>query len=65
MGLMNNVKINRVKIVGVHTAEDTKVLVTHNMSIYSILVEYFDGHVELKECTFKDMKQYEKYLYID
>ena len=45
-----NVKnVNRAKIVGVRTAQDTKMLATYNYGIYSVLVEYNDGSRTLSE----------------
>lgn len=44
MGIFGQKKqIQRAKIIGVRTAEDTKTLVTVNYGVYCFLVEYTDG----------------------
>ena len=56
--------IRRIKIVGVRTAQQTKVMATYNYGIYSLLIEYTDGHraiVEV-EADSKDMKAYLPYI---
>lgn len=65
MGILKGVSVNRVKVLGVRTAEETKVLATYNSSIYCILIEYGDGRRELKECTTKEMASYIKYIDMD
>ena len=62
MGIMGTIKkitapypeedIVKARIVGVRTAEDTKVLATYNYGIYSVLIKYKDGTVELAEEQF-------------
>lgn len=47
--IYNGKKVERVKVIGVRTAEQTKVLGTYNFGIYSFLVEYEDGSVEIAE----------------
>lgn len=65
MGLISSIKISRVKVLGVRTAHETKVLATYNSSIYCILIEHADGSRELKECTTKEMTPYIKYIDMD
>ena len=57
--------IERVKVLGVRTAEQTKVLATYNSTIYCILIDYSNNTRELKECTTKEMAQYINYIDID
>lgn len=47
--IYNGKKVVRTKVIGVRTAEQTKVLGTYNFGIYSFLVEYEDGSVEIAE----------------
>ena len=49
MGVLSNLRINRVVVLGVRTAEQTKIFATHNYSIYCLMVEYENGHRELVE----------------
>ena len=48
----------RAIVLGVRTAEQTKVLATYNSSVYSLLVEYDDGFREILELSLKDMRPY-------
>lgn len=41
--------IARVKVIGVRTAQQTKVMTTYNYGVYSFLVEYVDGTIEIEE----------------
>lgn len=56
--------ISRIKIVGVRTAQQTKVMATYNYGIYSLLIEYTDGHRGLVEveADSRDMKTYLPYI---
>lgn len=65
MGLMDSKTIRRVKVLGVREGEQTKVFATHNTTVYSVLVEYMDGHRELDECEAKEMGKYIKYISMD
>ena len=47
--MYNGKKVAVVKVIGVRTAEQTKVLGTYNFGIYSFLVQYEDGSVEIVE----------------
>lgn len=47
--LYNGKKVKRAKVVGVRTAEETRIMATYNYGIYSFLVQYEDGTVELVE----------------
>ena len=65
MAFANPLKqIERVRVLGVRTAEQTKVLATHNSSIYCILVLYTNGQRELKECDAKEMGKYLEFIKI-
>lgn len=48
----NGKTVVAARIVGVRTAQDTKVLATYNYGVYSILVQYDTGEVELVEEQF-------------
>lgn len=48
----NGMNVVYARIVGVRTAQDTKVLATYNYGVYSILVQYDTGEVELVEEKF-------------
>lgn len=65
MGLLNDLKnpkppegLVRVKVLGVRTAEETKVMATYNSTIYCCLLMYADGHRELTEVDGNGMKRY-------
>ena len=57
-------KIQAVKVLGVRTAEETKVLATYNSSVYCCLVIYNDGSRELVEVPHKKMGQYVPYIIV-
>ena len=52
----------RVKVLGVRTAMDSKLLGTVNYGIYSLLIERKNGKVEVIEVEYKDMNRYAKYI---
>lgn len=52
----------RAMVLGVRTAEQTKVLATYNSTMYSLLVEYSDGSREIMELDAKEMKPYLKLI---
>lgn len=54
----------RAMVLGVRTAEQTKVLATYNSAMYSLLVEYSDGSREIMELDAKEMKPYLKLIRI-
>ena len=56
-------RIRRVVVLGVRTAEQTKIFATHNYSIYCLMVEYENGNRELVECNTKEMGKYLPYIY--
>lgn len=65
MGLLNDLKnpkppegLERVKVLGVRTAEETKVMATYNSTIYCCLLIFADGHRELIETNGNGMKTY-------
>lgn len=53
-------KIQKVKLLGIRTAEQTKVFSTINSSMYCMIVLYTDGTKELVECESKEFQA--KYL---
>ena len=57
--------ISRVKVLGIRTGEQTKVLATYNTSVYCVLIEYSDGTRALDECEGKAMQQYLPYIDMD
>ena len=52
----------RVKVLGVRTAMDSKLLGTVNYGIYSLLLEHKNGKYEAIEVEYKDMNRYAKYI---
>lgn len=58
----NKKTIRAVKVLGVRSAEETKVLATYNTTIYSVLVEYSDGSRAIDECDAKHMSVYLPYI---
>lgn len=53
-------EIKKVKLLGIRTAEQTKVFSTVNSSMYCMIVLYTDGTKELIECESKEFQK--KYL---
>lgn len=56
--------IERVHVLGIRTAEQTKVFATYNSSVYSILVIYDTGEREILECDIKEMNKYINYIIV-
>ena len=52
----------RVKVLGVRTVMDSKLLGTVNYGIYSLLLERRNGKFEVIEVEYKDMNRYAKYI---
>ena len=65
LGKKETLPINRVKFMGVRTAEQTKILATYNSTLYCFLIEYEDGSRELVEYNGGDKKLNELLQYID
>ena len=63
MGMFNK-KVVRARIVGVRTAMDTKVLGTENYGVYSFLVEYEDGKIDVKEVKYGSIEMKELLLHV-
>lgn len=58
-------EIKKVKLLGIRTAEQTKVLGTWNSSLYCLLIIYADNSRDLVECESKEFqKKYLEYLEI-
>lgn len=55
-------KLVSVKVLGVRTAEQTKVLSTVNSTIYCIMLVYSNGARELEEVDTKKMAKYLPYI---
>ena len=51
-----------VKVLGVRTVEQTKVLATYNSTIYCLMLIYSDGRRELEEVEAKKMSKYLQYI---
>lgn len=68
MGLFSNTptkQIQKIKLLGIRTSEQTKVLSTVNSSVYCIAVLYTDGTKELVEVEAKEFqKTYLQYVEI-
>lgn len=65
MAFINPVRqIERVRVLGIRAAEQTKVLATYNSTIYSILILYSNGMKEIKECNLKEMEKYVNFIAI-
>ena len=62
--MFNSKQIQAVKVLGVRTAEQTRVLATYNSSVYCCLVLYSDGSREIVECDTKEMKKYLPYIIV-
>lgn len=63
MALFNNRQIAKVKVIGVRTAEQTKVMATYNSTIYCVAILFTDGARALDECDYnKMMNLYLRYL---
>lgn len=54
--------ISVVKVLGVRTAEETKVMATYNSTVYCILIVYSDDSRELLEVDSRSMKKYLAYI---
>lgn len=50
-------QVEKVKILGIRTAEQTKVFSTVNSSMYCMIVLYSDGTKELIECESKEFQK--------
>lgn len=59
MGLFSNSQkqVQKVKLLGIRTAEQTKVFSTVNSSLFCVLVLYVDGTKELVECEAKEFQK--------
>ena len=65
MAFINPAKqIERVRVLGIRTAEQTKVLATYNSPIYSILILYSNGMKAIKECNITEMEKYVNFIAI-
>lgn len=51
------VKIVKVKYLGVRQGKETKIFTTVNFPMYSFLIEYSDGHREIKEYSMDSKKE--------
>ena len=55
-------KIEAIKVLGVRTAEETKILSTNNSSVYCCLFVYSDGSREVKELSTKEINKVAQYI---
>lgn len=58
-------KINRVKVLGVRTEVDVRVLWHVNYSVYSLLIEFQNGDRKLIEVRLDKMDKYLPYIDMD
>lgn len=65
MPLFQKKQIQRVKCLGVRTAEETKVLATYNSTIYCFLIEYADRSRVIREYGASDKAVIELLQYIN
>ena len=66
MGIFSRKKIKTVKVLGIRTAEQTKLLATHNIALYSLIVVYTDDSRELVECDGNELeKKYLEYIAVE
>ena len=64
MGVLSNLRINRVVVLGVRTAEQSKIFTTVNSTVYCLMIEYEGGHRKLVECGTKEMEKYLSHVYV-
>lgn len=62
MAFGKKLAIQAIKVLGVRSAEQTKVLATYNSTLYCLLVEYEDGSRKIVECDTNGMAQYLPYI---
>lgn len=61
MGLFSATKeIKKVKLLGIRSAEQTKIFGTYNSSLYCLIVQYTDNTKALIECESEEFQK--KYL---
>jgi len=65
MGIIPSNKINRIKVLGIRAAFQSKAIFTENSTWYSLLIEYTDGRRELLEVDTKKMDKYLPYIDMD
>ena len=66
MGFFNQQPIKKVKVLGIRTAEETKIFHNVNSAQYSLLILDEDGSRGLVECEAKELiKKYIDYIDID
>ena len=58
-------RINRVKVLGVRTEVDARVLFHVNYSVYSLLIEFQNGDRKLLEVRQDKMDKYLPYIDMD
>ncbi len=56
-GLSNNKEVCKDKDLGVRISEETKILATYNLSMYSLVVLYKDSSREIIECNAKEFRE--------
>ena len=60
--MLDGVKVKRVKVLGVCSVAETKVLATEISLMYSLLVEHENGDVEIVEVRSQHIQRYAKYI---
>lgn len=58
-------KIRKVKLLGVRTTEQTKIMATYNSTLYCFLIEYENGNRAIREFQADDKEIKELIMYID
>lgn len=65
MGLLT-INVARVKVLGIRTAMESKAFSNVNFGIYTLLVEYKDGHREIIEVDrLNALQKYANYMDMD
>ena len=62
MGMFDTRNITRVKVLGVRTAVKSQLFSDVNFGVYSLLIAYDDGKVEVKEVDYNTVRKYAQYI---
>lgn len=60
--MFEGIKVKRVKVLGVCSVADTKVLATEISLMYSLLVEQENGEIRIMEVRSSHIQKYAKYI---
>lgn len=65
MGLLAS-NVSQVKVLGIRTAMESRAFSSVNFGIYTLLIEYSDGHREIIEVDkVSALQKYAKYMSMD